>query len=243
MHSAPPPPKTATQLLRGRATRPGQTDRTDEAPISAPTLAEVFADSPMDGAATGFVLARLRADQTGRKGAADKPILWVQDRVTRRDMGRPYLHGLAQAGHDRPILYACVGKAADLLWVLEQGVGCPGLGAVIGELWGDPPALDFTATKRLAMRAEAHGVPCWLIRRGGQANLSAARERWRVGSLQSLTHPDDSRAPGAPVWQADLFRARWRAPGQWVARPMQDGGLHLDHGMEQNAAPPEERTG
>ena len=34
--------------------------------------------------------------------------------------------------------------------------------AVIGELWGDPAALDFTATRRLAVAAERSGVaPVW----------------------------------------------------------------------------------
>ena len=79
---------------------------------------------------------------------------------------------------------------------------------MIGELWGDPAALDFTATRRLAVAAERSGVPCWLVRLGGTANLSGARMRWRIASAPSLPNPFDPRAPGAPAWDAELFRAR-----------------------------------
>ena len=84
-------------------------------------------------------------------------------------------------------------NARETLWTAEQGLGCPSLGGVIAEIWGDPPAVDFTATKRLALRSEARGVPCWLLRRFTQPNLSAARERWRVGPLSSDRHAFDRR--------------------------------------------------
>ena len=189
------------------------------------TLAEVFSPHAPDGAATGFVLAHVRP------GAG--PVLWVQDRLTRREAGRPYLAGL---GVGLEVLFLDVSRALDVLWAMEQGLGCPALGAVIGEVWGDPPALDFTATKRLALRSEAHGVPAWLVRRAASPDLSAARERWRVSSLPSEPVRDDMRAPGAPIWKAELFRARWRAPGEWVMR--HDRAAHrLDvlHGSEHGA--------
>ena len=44
-------------------------------------LSEVFAGTPMDGAVTGFVLAQL--------GPGGKPVLWVQDRMSRLEAGRP----------------------------------------------------------------------------------------------------------------------------------------------------------
>jgi protein ImuA len=77
--------------------------------------------------------------------------------------------------------------------------------------------LDFTATKRLAMRAEAADVACWLIRRAASPDLSAARDRWRIASLPSATHPHDAQAPGAARWALDLFRSRRTKPGKWVA--------------------------
>ncbi|GGL65145.1 hypothetical protein [Wenxinia marina] len=184
-------------------------------------LSEVFATAAMDGAPTGFVLASL--------SGVTAPVLWVQDRLSRREAGVPCLAGLPEG---LEVMHLKVSKPLDVLWALEQALGAAGLGGVIGEVWGDPPALDFTATKRLALRAEARALPCWLIRRAASANLSAARERWRVGSLPSLPDPEDQRAPGQPLWSAELFRSRWRAPAAWVARHEPGRGLVLEHGTE-----------
>lgn len=183
-----------------------------------PTLAEIMADRAADGAATGFVLAQLKPDAG--------PVLWVQDRLSLREAGRPWPAGM---GPGVDLLHLVAGRAADVLWAMEQGLDCRALSAVVGEIWGEAPAVDFTATKRLALRAEALGVACWLIRRGARPDLSAARERWRVGSVPSAPDPDDARAPGGAVWQADLFRARFRAPGSWIARPAPGCGLVLSH--------------
>ena len=38
--------------------------------------------------------------------------------------------------------------------------------------------------------------------------------------------------------QTDLFRARWQAPGSWVARHEKDG-LHLDHPVGHTETAPE----
>ncbi|MBU2991728.1 hypothetical protein Q4555_13570 [Octadecabacter sp. 1_MG-2023] len=181
----------------------GQADRVTP---HVATLSEVFATNAVDAAAVGYMLARL--PQTSA------PILWVQDRLTRRESGRPYLAGM---GARHSIIMVDLSRAADVLWAMEDGLRCRALGAVIGEVWGDPPVLDFTATKRLAMRSEAAKVPCWLIRRAAAENLSAARDRWRVSSLPSAPNPHDPQASGAPRWSLDLFRSRRLKPGKWVA--------------------------
>ncbi len=224
-----------TALLRDLAQRslphgshPG-TAHPGTAPLQA-TLAEVFAETVTDAAAVGFVLAHLRQPGTAQAQKA-RPLLWVQDRLSRRESGQPYLAGMG----DPALLYLEVSRATDVLWAMEEGLRCTDLGGVVGEVWGNAPALDFTATKRLALRAEAHGVPAWLIRRAATPDLSAARERWRLASLPAAQDPDDARAPGAPVWRADLFRARWRATGQWVAHP-ETAGLRMEHGEASEAA-------
>jgi protein ImuA len=170
------------------------------------TLAEAFPANPTDAGALAFVLSRLPR--------TNAPILWVQDRLSRKEAGRPALAGI---GTDRPVIMVDLSRAADVLWAMEDGLRCRALAAVIGEVWGDPPALDFTATKRLALRAEAADVSCWLIRRAASPDLSAARDRWRIVSLPSAPHPHDPQAPGAPRWSLDLFRSRRAKPGQWVA--------------------------
>ncbi|MEQ6249211.1 hypothetical protein ABMC89_10015 [Sulfitobacter sp. HNIBRBA3233] len=168
-------------------------------------LKDALSAQPFDAAVTGFVLACLPRSKA--------PVLWVSDRKSRQENGR--LYGAALKGVT--LLRVEVSHPRDVLWAMEEGAACAGLCAVVGEVHGAPPVLDFTATKRLALRSEASGVPVWMIRSGVAEGLSAARERWRIGSVPSMPHPHDPRAPGAPLWEAELFRARGRAPGTWIA--------------------------
>jgi len=168
----------------------------------SPTLCELFAAHPRDGGWAGFLLPQL---ETG------KPLLWVQDRMAILESGRVHPPGLPS----QDLIHIETRDARDALWAMEEGVRCAALSAVIGEIWGDPRALDFTATRRLAVASERSRVPCWLVRLGGTANLSGARMRWRVASAPSLPNALDPRAPGTPVWHADLFRARGMPPGRW----------------------------
>jgi protein ImuA len=173
---------------------------------SARTLSEVFSITSSDGGVLGFV--------TSVVPATNAPILWLQDHMSQNEAGRPYLPGLSAK---QPVIHITLSRAADVLWAMEEGLRCASLCAVIGEVWGAPPVLDFTATRRLATRAEASNLPCWLVRRGAAPDLSAARNRWRVASLPSLPHPHDPLAPGDPRWQVELFRSRKSHPGTWVA--------------------------
>jgi protein ImuA len=126
----------------------------------------------------------------------------------------------------RNLIHVEARDARDALWAMEEGVRCAALSCVIGELWGDPRVLDFTATRRLAVASERSGVPCWLVRLGGTANLSGARMRWRIASAPSLLNHLDPKAPGAPAWGADLFRARGSPPGRWSI-VHEAGAFHL----------------
>jgi len=121
--------------------------------------------------------------------------------------------------HGDHLIHVEARDSRSALWAMEEGLRCSSLGGVIGELWGDPAALDFTATRRLAVAAERTGVACWLVRPGGGAGLSGARERWRLGSAPSADHPFDPKAPGLPRWEAGLFRSRRRPPGTWLVTP------------------------
>ena len=179
----------------------------------SPTLSELFAGSPRDAGWAGFLLAQ--ADRA-------KPVLWVQDRMAIIESGRIYPPGLGSGD----LIHVEARDAKLALWAMEEGLRCSGLSGVIGELWGDPAALDFTATRRLAVAAERSRVPCWLVRLAGTPNLSGARMRWRITSMPSIANPFDPRASGSPAWEAELFRARGHQPGCWgVAN--EAGAFHL----------------
>jgi protein ImuA len=168
-----------------------------------PTLSELFAAHPRDGGWAGFLVAQLDAS---------KPLLWVQERMAILESGRIHPPGLPA----QDLIHVETRDARDALWAMEEGLRCAGLSAVIGEIWGDPNALDFTATRRLAVASERSGVAAFLIRLGGHANLSGARMRWRIASAPSLANELDPKAPGAPAWDAELFRARGMPPGRWT---------------------------
>jgi protein ImuA len=186
-----------------------------------PTLSEIFAGHPRDGGWAGFLLAQVDAA---------KPVLWVQERMAILESGRIHPPGLPA----RDLIHVEARDARDALWAMEEGVRCAGLSCVIGELWGDPRTLDFTATRRLAVAAERSGVPCWLVRLNGSANLSGARMRWRIASAPSLANELDARAPGLPAWDAELFRARGMPPGRWSVSH-DAGAFHLVAGAGDRA--------
>ena len=192
-----------------------------------PTLSEIFASHPRDGGWAGFLLAQV---------GTDKPLLWVQDRMAILENGRIHPPGLPI----RDLIHVEARDARDALWAMEEGLRCAALSAVIGEIWGDPRALDFTATRRLAVAAERSGTPCWLVRLAGHANLSGARMRWRIASAPSLPNPLDPRAPGTPTWDAELFRARGMASGRWSLAD-EAGGFHLVAGAGDRALGEEQR--
>ena len=173
------------------------------------TLSETFS-SPRDGGWAGFLLAHIDSK---------RPLLWVQDRMAILESGRVHPPGLDLG----ELIHVEARDSKAALWAMEEGLRCAAIGTVIGEIWGDPAALDFTATRRLAVAAERHGVAAYLVRLNGTANLSGARLRWRVASAPSLPHPLNPRAPGAATWQSELFRARGSMPGTWRLANEADG--------------------
>jgi protein ImuA len=182
---------------------------------------EVFAAAcEASGSAVALALAfdRMRAAPED-----ERPWLWVQDKTALRLGGRPYRPGLPKALRHR-LIHVAVKSAAEALFALEEGVRCRGLAFVLGEVAGNPKALDFTASRRLSLAVEKHGVPLWLVRLDAGRDLSSARMRWQVRSAASPPPRWNPQAPGAAAWHAELFRGRAHPPGEWVLR---DDGLPL----------------
>ena len=190
--------------------------------------AELFASSrEASGAGLALAFALDQAEQRDQR-----PWLWVQDATALRLSGRPYRPGLPPALRHR-LLHVAAKSPEDALFALEEGLRCRDLAFVIGELAGNPKALSFTASRRLSLVAEVHGVPLWLIRLDAARDLSSARQRWAVEAAPSLPPRWNPAAPGAPAWQAELFRARNHPPGEWILRD--DGQSHL---VAEWASPP-----
>ena len=187
---------------------------------------EIFASArEAGGSAAALVLALDELRQRSREegvGAEDRrAVLWVQTREAARLTGRPYRPGLPAEMRHR-LIHVLADKPEDALFALEEGVRCREIAFVIGEVKGNPRALDFTASRRLTLEAERHRVPLYLVRLDAQQDLSSARMRWQVAAAPSAAPEWNAAAPGNPVWRAQLFRARAQAPGEWILRD--DGG-------------------
>ena len=173
---------------------------------------EVFASArEASGAAVALALA-MDGLEFGQRS-----VLWVQDAAALRLGGRPYRPGLPEPLRHR-LIHVVARRPEDLLFALEEGVRCRDLAFVIGELAGNPKALDFTASRRLSLAAEKHGVPLMLVRLDAERDLSSARMRWQVRSAPSSAPRWNAFAPGSPAWHAELFRARGHTPGEWILR-------------------------
>ncbi len=175
---------------------------------------EIFAPA---GEASGAGAALALARDATTAAADDRAWLWVQDKAARRLGGRPYRPGLPPVLRHRLIHVAADGPE-DALFALEEGVRCRDLAFVIGEIAGNPRALDFTASRRLSLAAEKNGVPLWLVRLGAARDLGSARLRWEVRAARSAPPRWNAHAPGTAAWDAELFRAHTHQPGRWIWR-------------------------
>lgn len=204
-------PASELAAISGRASawRPG---------LPGARHSEVFAcGNEASGGAAALAFARDALAAAGAAGDEEdrRAVLWVQDKASLRLTGRPYRHGLPPDLRHRVIHVACE-RCEDVLFALEEGLRCREIAAVIGEIAGNPRALDFTASRRLSLATERHGVPLWLVRIDAARDLSSARLRWDVRAAPSASPRWNAAAPGAPAWRAELFRARAHPPGEWV---------------------------
>ncbi len=180
-----------------------------------PFHSEIFAPATeASGAGLALALARDALAASGQ-GEDARPVLWVQDRKAIRLGGRPFLHGLPPAWRDR-LIHVAASTPEDALFALEEGLKCRELACVIGEIAGNPRALSFTASRRLSLTAEKHGVRLWLVRLDAVPDLSSARMRWQARAAPSPRPRWNPAAPGSATWHAELFRARGHVPGEWM---------------------------
>lgn len=169
-------------------------------PWSGLPLARLHQIAIADGAGLGFAAGLLGLLARGQ------PVLWCR----RRTAEGPYLPGLAAFGltPDR-VLMAEADRAREVLWAMEEGLRCSGLGAILGEIDDLPPA----AVRRLQLAAEAGGV-AGLVVTPARIATAGATTRWKVAAAPSAPPPWGGL--GAPTWQVALERCRGALPHSWV---------------------------
>ena len=153
---------------------------------------ELVEDSYGDMAAlTGMALAAGR-----RTGAA----LWVTQYKHMRTHGRLFASGAAPARR----LVVRANKPMEALWAVDEAVRSNAVSLVVAEV----EEADFTATRRLKLVCERHGVPVILLMPYSREGTTACETRWRVSAAPSGPNLYDPSAPGAPRWRAVLERCR-----------------------------------
>lgn len=191
--------------------------------IARGRLHELFAAEPADGgSATGFaaMLARIAMPHAA-------PLLWLRQGDAETRGGRLHAPGLAAIGLDPSRLVLLV--LPDPLTVLRAAadvVRCAQVGAAVIELWRNPPALDLTASRRLAVAAEETGVTTLMLRAEAEPTPSAAQTRWQIASAPSVAL--EAEAPGHPAFDIALLRQRGRPDGgRWrVEWDREQGRFH-----------------
>ena len=214
---------------------------TPSALLAAPPglLSEIFApERRAAGAALGFALGQARA----LLGPVRPALIVLQLAAETQDIGIPYGAGLAHLGFDpAAIVLGRLETIIDLLWTLEEAVACRAVAAVIADVAGHPRALDFTASRRLSLRAAASGPSNILLRYGREREASAAQMRWRIVLVLSTETMFDARAPAGPRFAVTLEKGRigaaraadagrtlildWTNHGFVVANDGRSGGL------------------
>lgn len=163
---------------------------------------EVFTDNLVNaGAALGFALGHAReAIRPSRPG-----VLFMQLRSDTKETGLPYGMGLTSFGYEPEALVLIrADTVIELLWAMEEAIACRAIAAVVTDVSSHQKALDFTTSRRLALRTAASGADAYLMRYGLGREASAARFRWKVAPSLSGPTAYDNKAPGPPRWRIVL---------------------------------------
>jgi len=177
-----------------------------------------YADYP---AALGFATCLLHQ----LSGEQNLPVLWCSMGRDLDHSPHSYAHGLPFLGvNPDNLLHVEVKNEKDMLWVLEEGLSSPACPLLIAAITRPEKTYDFTASRRLSLRAARHGGTLLLIRHhkadhpaSGRGSTAAAT-RWAVTSRPSQPiFFENAKVPGFgyPRWQVALTRCKRGRPNIW----------------------------
>lgn len=162
-------------------------------------------------AASGFALgvaARLASAPRARRS-----LVWIAEGLSLAESGAPYGPGLDAFGLAPERLVIVAGaQSREVMWAMEEGLRCPGVGAVIGEVRGKG-AVDPVAARRLSLAAGRGGGLALLLRAAPDPAPSPAATRWVVRPAPGGA---SAQGLGAPRLLLRLLRNRRGSPGAWM---------------------------
>lgn len=198
-------------------------------PSSAPgLLQEFFTDEQRNsGALLGFALAQAQAFLSRARPA----IIYLQLATEAQEMGLPYGPGLPGLGLDpATLILVRPASVTELLWAAEEAVVCKAVAAVIADMTGHPKALDFTAARRLGLRAGNSGTSMFFLRYGTWREASPAPLRWHVLPATSAAMRFDDRASGNLRWRIRLEKdAVSKQDRDWLVEWTKNGLQPANH--------------
>jgi protein ImuA len=175
------------------------------------TIHEVFCEGGrQSAAATGFVAG------LARRVSPQRPLIWVRQDFSEREVGRLSMNGLAELGLDpRRLVMVRACDVEDALRTTADALACDAVGAVVLDVWGETHRLDLVASRKLTLAAQGAGVTGLLLRIAASPVPSTAETRWIVRPGRSppgsLSH-----AWGAPLLDTELVRNRHGPLGRWI---------------------------
>jgi protein ImuA len=185
--------------------------------VPAGTVQDVRPAGPGDfAAALGFGAGLLTRLAQVRPGS----VFWVLPRTELFRKGTLYPPGLTTLGVDPDhIIQVCAPKPRDVLWAMEEALDQPSVSAVLGLLPGEARAYDFTASRRLALRAGESGAMALVLQDAAALDgATAAALRWRVAAAPGagLLHRGQAKPSlGAPRWHIELIKSKRGPTGHW----------------------------
>ncbi|MCW0484615.1 ImuA family protein [Gaoshiqia sediminis] len=151
-------------------------------------------------AATGF-LSGLLSVLMKKEGIC----LWVS---AERKLFAPGLKFLGVEPHR--IIFIGVKREKEALWVMEQGLKCNSLAAVVAEIRD----ISFAESRRLQLAVETSKVTGFLHRQHPRIeNTLACVSRWKIRPLASRT--GELPGVGFPCLEVELVKIRNGRPGVW----------------------------
>lgn len=121
------------------------------------------------------------------------------------------------------VIFIDVKREKDILWVMEQGLKCKALAAVVAE----PGNVSFAESRRLQLAIEESRVTGFLHRyRPRTESPLACVSRWKIRPLPSLS-ADGLPGVGLPRWEVELVKIRNGRPGIWQLEWYDAGFRHL----------------
>jgi len=188
-----------------------QADAVLQGGLALGALHEVFCEGGrQSAAATGFVAG------LARRVTPRRPLIWVRQDFSEREVGRLSMSGLVELGLDpRRLVTVRACDVEDALRTTADALACDAVGAVVLEVWGETHKLDLVASRKLTLAAQGAGVTGLLLRIAASPVPSTAETRWIVRAGRSppgsLSH-----AWGAPLFDAELVRNRHGPLGRWI---------------------------